>query len=42
MLSCVGLHESRIASHSGCKNAGEAAAGVFFGHEVLPSENVAP
>jgi hypothetical protein len=25
MLSCIGLHESRIADHIGCKNAGEAA-----------------
>ena len=42
MLSCIGLHESRIADHLGCKNAGEAAVDAFFGHEVLPSENAAP
>jgi hypothetical protein len=32
------LHESRIADHIGCKNAGEAAVDAFFGHEVLLSE----
>jgi hypothetical protein len=37
MLSCIGLHESRIADHIGCKNAGEAAVDAFFGHEVLRS-----
>jgi hypothetical protein len=42
MLSCIGLHESRITDHIGCKNAGEAAGDAFFGHEVLLSENAAP
>jgi hypothetical protein len=42
MLSCIGLHESRIADYIGCKNAGEAAVDAFFGHEGLPSENAAP
>jgi hypothetical protein len=31
----MGLDESRIADHIGCKNAGEAAVDTFFGHEVL-------
>jgi hypothetical protein len=35
MLSCIGLHESRIADHIGCKNAGEAAVDAFFGHEGI-------
>jgi hypothetical protein len=39
MLSCIGLRESRIADHIGCKNDGETAVDAFFGHEVLLSEN---
>jgi hypothetical protein len=35
MLSCIGLHESRIADHIGCKNDGETAVDAFFGHEAL-------
>src|SRR4029453_4537779 len=42
MLSCNGLHESRISDHIGCKNPGEAAGDAFFGHEVFLSENAAP
>jgi hypothetical protein len=38
MLSCIGLHESRIADPIGCKNAGEAAVDAFFGHEVALRE----
>jgi hypothetical protein len=30
MLSCIALHESRIADHIGCKNAREPAADAFF------------
>jgi hypothetical protein len=42
MLSCIGLNESRIADHIGCKNFGEATVDAFFGHEVLLLENAAP